>query len=313
MHRLAASDAGADGPLTIVLGAAVLLLFAGILVRAVVLRRPGQARSAPLLVLVRALRSRLAPRVVGPAAGGNTDPARGEPTPSEDGQTQASPFAETPAGPDRPRPAAAVAEQARRTHGGPASPPPERIAAVSEPEVARLTSETLAPLGRTLDRARRLGTAEDRVAAELATLPGGFWLVERYVLVGTRRIPFLVAGTTGVFVICATDGAWTLHDLHALSDLADDVQRQLPDYDGPVHAAVCLAFDEMKPRSWFGGQQQHGRGGSVVGLDWLKMWMFSFGPEHGLRNGDVRRLHEAAGPFWDRRSTARLPATRNLG
>jgi hypothetical protein len=49
------------------------------------------------------------------------------------------------------------------------------------------------------------------------------------------------------------------------------------------------------------------------GSDWLKKWMFSFGPEHGLRNGDVRRLHEAAGPFWDRRSTARLPATRNLG
>jgi hypothetical protein len=57
MDPLAASDstAGADGPLTIVLGAAVLLLFAGILVRAVVLRQPGQARSAPLLVLVRAL------------------------------------------------------------------------------------------------------------------------------------------------------------------------------------------------------------------------------------------------------------------
>jgi hypothetical protein len=84
-------------------------------------------------------------------------------------------------------------------------------------------------------------------------------------LIGTRRIPVLVAGATGVYVICATDGAWTLHDLHALSDVADDVHGQLPGYDGPVRAAVCLAYDEMNPRSWFGGELQHGQGGWVMG------------------------------------------------
>ncbi len=174
-------------------------------------------------------------------------------------------------------------------------------------------SETLAPLARTLDRAKRLRAAEDRVASELKSLPDGFWLVERYVLVGARRIPFLVAGATGVFVICATDGAWTPQDLHVLSDAGADVRRQLPGYDGPVRAAVCMAFDEMAPRAWYGGEEHQGRGGWVMGVDWLKKWMFSFGPEHGLFNGDVRRLHEASGPFWDRRSTARLPKSRNLG
>ena len=151
------------------------------------------------------------------------------------------------------------------------------------------------------------------MAVELAALPEGFWLVERNVQLGVRRIPFLVMGATGVFAICPTDGAWTLHDLHVLSELADRVRRQLPGYEGLVHAAVCLAFDEMKPRSWFGGEGERGRGGWVLGLDWLRSWMINFVPQHGLRDGDIRHLDEASGPFWDRRSTARLPGIRNLG
>ena len=262
------SIAGADGPLTVVLGTGVLLLFAGILVRAFALRRGGRARSTPLLVLVRALRSRLAPRIAGPPARANNAPARGEPAASEDGETQAAPSAETPA--VAAGPGAAADEHARCSDGVPGPAPPRRIAEPLEAETARLARETLEALGRTLERARRLRAAEERVAAELATLPDGFWLVERYVLVGARRIPFLVAGATGVFVMCASDGAWTLHDLHVLSDAAGDVHAQLPGYAGPVRAAVCLAHDEMAPRSWFGGERQQGRGGWVVGLDWLK-------------------------------------------
>jgi hypothetical protein len=114
-------------------------------------------------------------------------------------------------------------------------------------------------------------------------------------------------------VICATDGAWTLRDLHLLSELGDDVRQELRGYDGPLHVAACLAFDEMKPRAWYGGQGERGRGGWVLGLDWLRTWMLSFGPEHGLGPGDVRRLNAASGPFWERRSIARLPVARNVG
>ena len=98
-----------------------------------------------------------------------------------------------------------------------------------------------------------------------------------------------------------------------LSELGEHVRRQLPGYDGPVHAAVCMAFDQMKPRAWYGGHDEHGRGGWVLGLDWLHSWMLSFGPDHGFHDGDISRLDEASGPFWDRRSTARLPTTRNIG
>jgi hypothetical protein len=187
------------------------------------------------------------------------------------------------------------------------------IDATPESELTRLRSGTIAPLGRVLERSRRLREAEERVARELGSLPDGLWLVERYVLVGPRRVPFLVAGATGVFVICASDGAWTLHDLDALSRLAREVQQQLPGYDGAVHAAVCLAFDAMAPRTWFGGEEQRGRGGWVLGVDRLQQWIVSFGPKHGLPAGDIRRLDEASGPIWDRRSTARLPLHQNFG
>ena len=182
-----------------------------------------------------------------------------------------------------------------------------------EPELARLRPETLAPLARALDKGRRLGAAEARIAGELAALPEGFWLVERNVGVDGRRIPFLVIGATGVFLICASDGAWTLDDLHVMSELGDQVGKRMPGYDGEPHAAVCLAFDEMKPRTWFGGEELRGHGGWVLGVDWLQRWIFGFGPEYGLRNGDVRALDEASGPFWDRRSTARLPTIQNFG
>ena len=202
----------------------------------------------------------------------------------------------------------------RRTRVDGANPKPSAAPPdVREPQHTRLSCASLEHLGRTLDESRRLHAAENRVAEELAALPDTFWLVERDVHIGVRRIPFLVIGATGVFAIGATDGAWNVRDLRVLSELGEHVRGQLPGYDEPPHAAVCLAFDHMKPRSWYGGQEERGRGGWVLGLDWLHGWILSFAPEHGLRDGDIRRLDEASGPFWDRRSTARLPATRNIG
>lgn len=298
--------AGADTPLNIVLGVGVLLLFAGILLRALAAHHRNLVGVPPLRALLRAMtphttapnQHRGAPDATPGHPGAETQPAQASPSTSRRPEPAAAPRVEVP---DR-RASADVGT-------APSSPGPD----VPEPELTRPSLSAVEGLGRTLDESRRLQAAEETVASDLAALPDDFWLVERNVQLGVRRIPFLVMGASGIFVICATDGAWTLHDLHVLSELGDHVRRQLPGYDGPVHAAVCLAFDEMKPRAWFGGQGEHGRGGWVLGLDWLRRWMFSFGPEHGLRNGDIRRLDEASGPFWDRRSTARLPVTRNVG
>ncbi len=101
--------------------------------------------------------------------------------------------------------------------------------------------------------------------------------------------------------------------MHAIWHVAQTVRGRLPDYDGPVHAALILAFEPMTPRTWYGGTAEEGRGGWALGITELRPWLSAFGPACGLRNGDVRRLNEAARPRPERRSTPRLPATPKFG
>lgn len=165
----------------------------------------------------------------------------------------------------------------------------------------------------TLESSRRLTVAEEIVALRLARLPAGAWIVERHVLVGARRVPFLVVGIGGVFVVRATDGAWTIDDIDALACAGEALGRQLPDYGGAVHAAICLAFDQVTPRKWHGGVEQRGRGGWVLGIDSLEPWLYRQCVEYGIGGEDLRRLDAAALPRWERRSTRRLPDRRHTG
>ena len=151
------------------------------------------------------------------------------------------------AGGDDDSPRRADSERVAPAPPGVYAPPTTAVRAEHTTCVLQLGS--ISAFASTLDRSRRLIAAEERVARTLAELPEGCWIVERYVLVGAHRIPFLVAGAGGVFALCATDGAWTMNDLDVLSRLRNDVRGQLPDYHGTVHAGVCLAFDEMAPRS----------------------------------------------------------------
>ncbi len=175
--------------------------------------------------------------------------------------------------------------------------------------IARLRS--VDPLAEVLERSRRLIAAEERVARELTSADG--WMVERYVLVDNLRVPFVLLGPTGVFVLCATDGAWTLYDLEVLSRLGDELRDRLPGYQGRVEAVVCLAFDQAEPRSWYGGADHGGRGGWVLGVDELLPWLDGWEPGRGLAADDVSRIVAKAGPHWRRRSTARLPVSGNAG
>lgn len=217
----------------------------------------------------------------------------------------------------RPRARACTGQQTRpeATAVAPEAAPPERLPAAhaGEGEKLRLAPGTIEPFARTIEYARRLRAAEARVNAELHRLPSDAWFVEQYVLVDAHRVPFVIAGPTGIFVMYATDGGWRPSDLYVLSGLAETVQEQLPGYDGHVEVVMCLAFDEIKPRAWYGGERYQGRGGWVLGINSLLDWLHSFDTGHGLSRADIQRLHDEAGPFWDRRSTARLPSTPNLG
>ncbi|MBE2318380.1 hypothetical protein DVA67_020530 [Solirubrobacter sp. CPCC 204708] len=163
---------------------------------------------------------------------------------------------------------------------------------------------------RMLDRSRRLVAAEQRVGQELGTLRGAGWMVERNVITGAHRVPFILLGPGGLFVVCATDGAWTMHDLEALTAAGDELRAVWPHYHGPVVATICLAFDDAEPRSWHSPAVA---GGWVVGIGQLATWLHARATDTGISPADIATLHAASGPHWQRKSVPRLPLVRNIG
>ena len=170
--------------------------------------------------------------------------------------------------------------------------------AISPPAIPgpRYSPETLELLGRHLDNSRRLAVLEDRVAPILDRLPPDRWLVDRYVLLGGHRIPFLILGETGVFALWTLGGRPEWREIPMIAETADRVKLALPGYTGDVRAGVCRALaPDVKPRWWCRAGEL---GAWVMGLNWVIPWLEHFGPEHGLGAKDVERLRQMAGPHW---------------
>ena len=163
---------------------------------------------------------------------------------------------------------------------------------------ARLSPEQLEPLGRDLDNSRRLAACEAKVAPVLDRLPADRWLVERYVLITSHRVPFLILGETGVFVLWAMAGPLQWRDLSFFDEVARYVEKALPGYAGTVQPGVCRVSEpDIKPRWWCRPGEP---GAWIMGLDWLIPWLEHFGTENGLGVKDLERLRELAGPRWGR-------------
>ena len=126
-------------------------------------------------------------------------------------------------------------------------------------------------------------------------LPRDRWLVERYVMIGGRRIPFLILGETGVFTLWPRDSQPPWDDLQFASNVASIVKANLPGYTGPVQPGICQALGpDVKPRWWY--RAELGAGGWVMGLDSLIPWLHHFGPEHGIGVKDIERFRDLAAP-----------------
>jgi hypothetical protein len=163
---------------------------------------------------------------------------------------------------------------------------------------AHLSPEQLEPLARDLDNSRRLAACEAKVAPVLDALPADRWLIERYVLIGSHRVPFLILGETGVFVLWAMAGPLQWRDLSFFDEIARYVENALPGYAGTVQPGVCrLSGPNGKPRWWCRPGEP---GAWIIGLDWLIPWLEHFGTETGLGVRDLERLRELAGPRWGR-------------
>ena len=175
---------------------------------------------------------------------------------------------------------------------------------------ARQPVETLEPLAQQVDHTRRLAVAEDRVGNVLGALSRDRWMVERYVLICGRRVPFLILGETGVFVLWALSSPAQWRDPAFVHEVASDVNDRLPGYRGPVRGGICRAFaPAIKPRWWCRAGEP---GAWVMGLDWVIPWLEHFGTDHGLGVKDVERFHALAGPHWNRPVAPGVPGLPEL-
>lgn len=186
--------------------------------------------------------------------------------------------------------------------GGPAGTSATRAEPPSSPSPAipgaRLSPEQLEPLGQDLDNSRRLAASEAKVAPLLATLPADRWFVERYVLIGSHRVPFLLVGETGVFVLWAMAGPLQWRDLSFFDEIGRRVETALPGYTGTVQAGVCRVSEPgIEPRWWCRAGEP---GAWIIGLSSLIPWLEHFGTEHGLGVKDLELLRALAGPRWGR-------------
>jgi len=280
---IAAHTAGGHSTVDVLIGIAVLLwaLAAAALLIGWLTRFAGRQRRAQRTSMRRALRARV-PRLHANAASAQ-DPA---PTPTS--TTEAA---------SRGAPSKAAAESSAATATGAAPVVGEMPAGVSA--TARLSSETLEPLGQRVDNSRRLAVARARLGEVLTALPGDRWFVERNVVFAAHPIPFLILGETGVFALWGAPGPLQWRDLPFYSEMAAHIKMALPGYAGPVHAGICRAFEpEVQPRWWCRSGEPDGAW--MMGLDWVIRWLEHFGPEHGLGATDIERLRARAGPHWGR-------------
>jgi hypothetical protein len=163
---------------------------------------------------------------------------------------------------------------------------------------ARLSPEQLEPLGQDLDNSRRLAASEAKVAPVLDRLPADRWLVERYVLIASHRVPFLILGERGVFVLWAMAGPLQWRDLSFFDEIARRIEKALPGYAGTVQPGVCRVSEPgIEPRWWCRPGEP---GAWIMGLDWLIPWLEHFDTENGLGLKDLAWLRELAGPRWGR-------------
>ena len=299
---------GEDSLLTTLLGFGLLALFIAALMTLHVLRWR-RRRLAPRL---RRLRHRLAVRRASSSLSSTV--AGEQPPASFEAGAANNPASPLPVGStppqaagltNRPRPSATGAERLADR-----CTTPRRTTSGRAMLGARQSLETLEPLAQQVDHTRRLAVAEDRVGTVLGALARDRWLIERYVLIGGRRVPFLILGETGVFVLWALSSPAQWRDPAFVHAVATDVKDRLPGYGGPVRGGICRAFaPAIKPRWWCRAGEA---GAWVMGLDWVIPWLEHFGTDHGLGVKDVERFNALAGPHWDRPVAPGVPGLPEL-
>jgi hypothetical protein len=170
-------------------------------------------------------------------------------------------------------------------------------------EEERLVSDrALIRLCDLVDVNRRIAAAQVNTSDELDRIDGYRWHVEREMIFDGHRIPFVVFGPAGIFVVVGSDGAWKFADVAILNDAAQRIAAALPDHPVTVRAVIHLPFDADEPRHW---TDAAGNSAWVLGRGRLVAWM-SDSTGEGFAAGDIAELIRRGGPRWERPGARRL-------
>jgi hypothetical protein len=172
-----------------------------------------------------------------------------------------------------------------------------------------VNDQALTGLCDLLDVNRRIASAQVRTLEKLDQLDPHHWHVERDMTFNGHRIPFVVFGPSGIFVMVGSDGAWNFVDVAILNDAARHIVCALSYYPVTARCAIHLPFDADEPRQW---TDALGNSAWVLGRSWLMRWLHACAG-NGFAPGDIAQLRRRGGPHWERRHARRLvlntPAT----
>jgi len=138
--------------------------------------------------------------------------------------------------------------------------------------------------------------------AQLRRLDSGRWHFERDVSIASASIPFLLLGETGVFLLQASRGYWTNHDITEMCCAASTLRRALPGYPDPVNCGIVMLEELIDHRQHFACS---GEGPCwIVAGELLVEWLYGF-DHRGLSRADIEYFREWA-------SSSRLAEPRRL-
>lgn len=153
----------------------------------------------------------------------------------------------------------------------------------------------------------RTREVNDELAVALQALEPGDWHIERDFPIGGVPIPFMLFGTTGIFLLQGSRGYWTDGDITDMCQAANMLGRALIGYPDPVQSGIVILDETIEHRQHYSGD---GAGPCwIVAGELLVHWLYAF-DNRGLSAGDTafvrawasasrvrepRRLFEAVG------------------
>jgi len=145
----------------------------------------------------------------------------------------------------------------------------------------------------------RTREVNDELERRLHALNSCVWGFERGFSIASVRVPFMLFGPVGVFLLQASGGFWSGRDIVDMRRAAETLRLTLTGYPDPVHCGIVMLSEEVPPRQYFAGG---GEGPCwMLGEDALVDWLHSF-DDHGLSEGDIAFLRD-----WSSRARVREP------